>query len=347
MACVIGRYSSRVTWSALSSRRNALNLLRFGLASLVLVSHSWPLTGAGEDPAFGGRTLGSWCVAGFFCLSGYLIAGSRVRTTWWGYLWRRALRIFPGLWVAILITVFVFAPIASHFGGQGEWSWSDGGKYLAENALLWAQDQSIGESLSGAQYPDAWNGSLWTLFYEFAAYVVVGALLSFAVIRRFGTTVLLATWLLLCVTQPFIHEHIALALARHAVDLAPFFVAGSFFAMASGRLPLNGIGAVLALLLVVACLALDSANTGWLAMPYGYLLLWCGAALPIRAFHKDDPSYGMYVYAFPIQQLTEIFIRPSTPWIMIAVALPATFAVASLSWRIVEQPVMSLKRIVR
>jgi hypothetical protein len=61
----------------LDTRDNALNFVRLILAGLVVVSHTWPSGGLGPDPHFGDLNLGSWAVAGFFAISGYLVTGSR------------------------------------------------------------------------------------------------------------------------------------------------------------------------------------------------------------------------------------------------------------------------------
>jgi peptidoglycan/LPS O-acetylase OafA/YrhL len=61
-------------------RHNSLNALRLALATLVVVSHAWPLTGLEPEPGFGGANLGTWAVFGFFAISGFLITRSRLRT---------------------------------------------------------------------------------------------------------------------------------------------------------------------------------------------------------------------------------------------------------------------------
>jgi len=101
--------------AAASGRDNNFNLVRLAAATAVVVSHSFAL--ATGDPAAEplwstlGITLGGLAVVAFFMTSGYLVGGSLLSN---GQPIRfavaRALRIYPGLWVALLLTVFVLGP---------------------------------------------------------------------------------------------------------------------------------------------------------------------------------------------------------------------------------------------
>ena len=62
--------------SALDERGNALNLIRLVLASAVVVGHATPLGGFSPNVL---TEISSIAVNGFFVLSGFLIAGSRMR----------------------------------------------------------------------------------------------------------------------------------------------------------------------------------------------------------------------------------------------------------------------------
>jgi peptidoglycan/LPS O-acetylase OafA/YrhL len=58
---------------------------------------------------------------------------------------------------------------------------------------------------------------------------------------------------------------------------------------------------------------------------------------------KTDLSYGIYLYAFPIQQvIVALYLRgqngaPPTPARLFAIALPLSIAAAWLSWTFVEK----------
>ena len=93
------------------SRDNNFNLLRFVAASLVLLSHSYPLSLGPDTPeplvSSFGITLGGLAVDIFFITSGFLVAASLYSRSLVAYLWARFVRIYPALVVAVLFCVFV------------------------------------------------------------------------------------------------------------------------------------------------------------------------------------------------------------------------------------------------
>jgi peptidoglycan/LPS O-acetylase OafA/YrhL len=80
---------------------------------------------------------------------------------------------------------------------------------------------------------------------------------------------------------------------------------------------------------------------------YAYVLLWAACALP-RQLHRigrrHDYSYGVYIYAFPVQQIIAL-VGDGRIGIFVFVVLSAigTVACAALSWHLVERPAMALK----
>lgn len=159
---------------SLSTRDNALNLVRLLLAVAVIIGHAWILGGFGEGPFPG---LAGWAVNAFFAISGYLITGSRLRSGILKFLMNRVLRIFPAFWVVLVVTASVIAPLVSVVAGES-WLFGSATSYVVLNAGLYIFQWGIVDTLSTVPHPGAWNGSLWTLFYEFSAYLCAGALLS-------------------------------------------------------------------------------------------------------------------------------------------------------------------------
>jgi peptidoglycan/LPS O-acetylase OafA/YrhL len=101
-------------------KKNNFDTLRLLFATLVIYSHSFPVTRGSNitEPLYrftGGQvTFGMASVWSFFIISGFLITQSWVRSpNAFRFLRRRISRIFPGFVVATLLCAVIVHPIAS------------------------------------------------------------------------------------------------------------------------------------------------------------------------------------------------------------------------------------------
>jgi peptidoglycan/LPS O-acetylase OafA/YrhL len=339
--------------SRFDPRANAFNALRLFLAAMVVVQHA-ALTGGYQlaEPLY--VLFGELAVDGFFVISGFLLARSWLRRPLWGrYLWHRFVRIFPAFWVCLLVTAFVIAPLAAAVQGLS-WSafWSEPNGplgYVWRNSLLWIQQTAISSTPAGVPLPYEWNASLWTLYWEFLCYLVLLVLGVWGVLRR---TPYVVIWLagllwLVFVVQAF-HDDFdtwvntsftALVLPR----LGLMFLLGAAFFLFARYVPVSGVIAAAAGAFVIAALAgpYDFRLIG--ALPLAYLVLWFGVRAPIRWGLRHDLSYGLYIYAFPMQQIL-VIAGVSFGWIASAVlAVLMTLPLAAFSWFVVERPMLRRK----
>lgn len=333
-------------YERLDVRSNSLNFLRLLLAGLVIVSHAAPISGLSDEWRIGGISLGNIAVGGFFAISGYLITASRFSSPIAPYAWRRFLRIFPGYWACLAVVGLVFGALAGAV--RGGWTLQSGLGYLASNASMVRGGDAFTATLQGAPFPAAWNGSLWTLRYELLCYVAVGAAL---LIPRVFTKAFVFPLVFVLVSVASIPVHMSGigGSVRDIAFLVPFFAAGACLFRFSKWMPMNGkyaLGAV-ALLLAVVSLGLGHSLA---ALPLAYLCLWAGIALPDRFRRigkKNDVSYGVYLYGFPVQQMLVLIgaHHLGLP-LFILLSLVAVLPVAAASWFLVERPAMSLKGLV-
>ena len=123
--------------------------------------------------------------------------------------------------------------------------------------------------------------------------------------------------------------------------LAPFFFAGSLMALYAKRIPLNGYLGLAMLVLVPIGAELNLAP-GISALPAAYLVLLLGVVLPLqRVGAVNDISYGMYIYAFPLQQLmNELGANRLPVGVSLTIAVAATVPFAAASWFFVEKPML-------
>ena len=322
-----------------AGHRNALNAIRLLLAGLVIVTHTGSAPWDGEG-WIAGDTLGGWAVAGFFAISGYLVALSRSRTTLADYLRRRAVRIFPGYWFSLVVIAAVVAPLSAWWTGA-HWEFGSAAGYVARNATLVQVQPGIEQTLTQAPYPLVWNLSAWTLAYEFACYLILGVLLPRASGAR--AVVVSAALFGLCtlVSMPRFKPALpyeVFTLAR----LGTYFFAGALLLVLGGRVRWTPRIALASMLAIVA-LGWAGRLTWLGALPIAFLVLWLGRSLPTRLGSTHDVSYGVYLYGFPAQQLLTAY-GPWNQGAYFAAVLAMATGLAWISWLVIERPSMRWRR---
>lgn len=342
--------------SPLDPRRNSLNLIRLLLASVVLFAHSFFIIGLDtpSQPLLGGQHLGGWAVAGFFAISGYLITASRQRTGFADFLLLRIGRIFPAFIVCLLVTAFIFGPIAqliNHGTLTGYLrTGPTPGTYLFSNLFLEVRSFAIGDTLSSVPYPDAWNGSLWTLYYEFLCYLFVGVLLIWSRARTSVWPIAVAF-----LASVLLYANIELALSfvdgnpsfRLLSMLLPYFLGGALIRVLVPHVGLNWIPGSLSLILVIFGIEFGPIWTAQLLSPLlAYGLLWLSTVIrQPKWVAKNDISYGLYVYAFPVQQMLALLgLSFLDPYSFSAISFVLAALLATASWYFIERPALRRTR---
>lgn len=339
----------------LDPRRNGLNVVRLGLAVLVLHAHAYYISGRGEGPHIDGENFGGWAVFGFFVVSGYLITGSRWRNPLATYLVHRVARIFPAFVVCLVVMVVVVGPLG-YLWAHGTLSGylttaTTPANFLFSNAFLRVNAYDIAGTPTGVPYPGAWNGSLWTLYYEFLCYLIVGLLALLGFMRR-SVWGLVAAWALSVLAYAGWAHGVGTLLggnidAQFLAKLLPLFLGGALVERLRHRLPLHGAAAAGSVAVVAASVWLLDGWGAQLTAPFlAYALIWFGSVLPIPALlRQHDISYGIYIYAFPVQQLLVIVGAHTLPVLVYDLAaLAVTVPLAIGSWLLVERPAMRWAR---
>jgi peptidoglycan/LPS O-acetylase OafA/YrhL len=341
------------------ARRNNFDFLRFFLASLVLVSHSFPLLeGDNTNEALmvitrGQVTAGEVAVSGFFILSGFLIAQSWENSRTPGsYFKKRALRVYPGFLVAVLVSALVIGPLIASNPGE-YWRQFSPIRFLASALNL---ELRLPEVFTNLPHPGV-NGSLWSIRYEFCCYIGVAALGGIHALRnRSWTLAAFITALGLYAGQLYGNQTIpgsSLSFLFGYPDFWPrlgaSFLAGVVFYLYRDRIGHSFrlfVGSLAALGFFAAVYQLKALP---LALPvFGTYVLFYLAYLPNPWLHgfarRGDVSYGIYLYAFPIQQVLVRYCGGSLhPATLALLAFPVTGLCACLSWYLVEKRFMVKK----
>lgn len=337
----------------LDPRDNGLNLIRLVLAWSVLVSHAFPISGVGDGPGWKGENLGGWAVIGFFVVSGYLITGSRRSNGAGHYLINRVARIYPGFLVSLFVVAFVFAPweYAHQHGTLDKFLTTNETpfNFVFDNIMLDITNYGVAGGPTVTPYKGAWNGSLWTLWFEFMCYIVVGVLMTIPWARRnpLPTIALFAVSVAAWANKEALAPYWSGYHQNFLMKLLPYFMGGAIIAMLKRRLPLHWWAGVGSLVIAFAVVNFWPTWGGQLVSPlFAYGLLWLASVLPCPALIKEhDISYGVYVYAWPCTvaaYMLGLLHSGMVPYI--AGATLGTVVLATLSWLGVERPSMRLAR---
>jgi len=341
-----------------SDRDNNFNLIRFIAASMVIFYHAYPLTGTLGGPLNQfGLSLGHVAVDIFFVTSGFLITGSlMVRENMLAFIVARILRIYPALIVAVLFCVFVVGlyfttqPTASYLSNPGVYQFIKNNVLLIAGPLYWYLPGVFESNV----YKGAVNGSLWTLPFELYMYALLAFLGAFAFISPRMISRKTFTFLIVVIAAVSMFAYL-LNQVMHYTDSYDFIFTSRFTAMffAGGTLYLLRDRVLLSNRLFFACLitlTFFSSHPQIIMVLYSlmvaYLVIYL-AYVPsgwIRQFNRlGDYSYGVYIYAFPVQQMVAATIVGVGVTTMIAIAWPVTLILAMLSWHIIEKPMLGKK----
>lgn len=326
-----------------SLHANNFDAVRFAAATLVLYSHHHPLTGHEEPSFFALNTLGGLAVSIFFCLSGYLVTQSWFADPHpWRFAQRRILRIWPALTVVVLLSALVLGPLLTTLAAKPYFRHDSFHQYF-QNILL--QPAWFLPGVFETNTNTAINGSLWTIPLEVQCYIalilagLVGILAHTRTLIRFALLYLL--W------YTYFYRPELLGNIHYALEFGAYFVTGSFlFATRPHWQRRPWLWHLGALLIVLAAWHSGLRYLGAL-IGVSWLTVYLGQLrTPVlsRIGRYGDFSYGIYLYAFPVQQTVIYLWYPQTGfWLNMLIAFLLTLACAAISWHTIEKPALAFK----
>jgi peptidoglycan/LPS O-acetylase OafA/YrhL len=338
-------------------RENNFDFLRFSFALFVVISHSYPLSGSNIYNQWILRLtnnqieLSSLGLSGFFILSGYLIFQSLERSkNIIDFYWKRILRLFPGLFVVLVLTIllapFVYQSLIPYLSNREIYT------YIPRNLSLFKPQYNIDGIFKDNPYRNAINGSIWTLCYEFSFYVILSFLLVIINKRRLVSALLVASFIIMLViynsfgTQLNEIEKFGI-LGYYFINFGAFFIGGSFLAsLKIKNFKHKDFLLIITLIFLMIILYFNVYNIfKHVVLTILILLIGLKPLKYISSFGKmGDPSYGIYIYGFPIQQTLMYFFKLDLLELMFFSVL-ISIIFGYVSWYLIEEKALSYKKL--
>ena len=295
-------------------------------------------------------------VGTFFALSGFLVAGSALRTGSMGrFFANRSLRIFPALGVETLLSALILGPIVTEYSMWAYFTDYDFYRYFGNIfgfIYFWLPGVFLHLPL-----PRTVNGQLWTLPSEFYCYLIMLGLMATSLLKRRD----LLLWLGVAgmVTMVGLYQYNPAQFDPKSENMfAPWYIVVLFFIGALYFFHADKIPLKLWMFIVSAVAYWAIIFSNMFTPLSGLFLTYCMVYVGFMRFPwwdrlvKSDYSYGLFLYHFPIIQ-TYMFVLqshivqlslPKQMLLIFGLGLPTTLVFAALSWRFVEKPALSLRK---
>jgi peptidoglycan/LPS O-acetylase OafA/YrhL len=332
--------------------RNNFDLLRILAAAQVLVSHTVAHlaipkpTGWSLLEAFPGVPV-------FFVISGFLISASYERSSSvWSYYRNRALRIFPGMWCCVLVTILV----ASIFGFS----------FFNRQAIFWVLCQMVGAIytpgfLRGFGF-GSYNGSLWTIPIELQFYLALPVIYRMSRKATHQTLAIGVLWLVFTCVACFSYrvfaplgepenEPIGQKLLRYSfLPHIYMFLAGVLlqrlrvyeYRWIAGK-ALYWLGFYVACVYLLPASAVASVGNSLLMGVFVISAAYTAPGVAKRLLRGNDISYGVYIYhGLLINIFVELGLLGRGFYLFVLAGLACVMAY--LSWIGVERPFLRKKQ---
>ena len=336
-----------------TDHHNNLTALRWFAACLVLYGHAFVFLGLPEPLFLQWVPMGPLGVYIFFAISGYLVAQSWQRDpSVPRFLAKRALRIFPGLLVCTLLSVLVLGPWLTTLDMATYWRNEHTRGYFTNVALY--MTYHLPGVFAQNKLPHAVNGSLWSLPVEFFMYLLLAFL---GLVGTWFQNQKWGNWLTALTTLSFMLL-VALwalpsteALVVYRTDLRQIPLCGVYFMVGVCLFQFNvakyfNLSNVVLAVVAWLCLGRQPqlfAMASWVVLPFVVLAFGLAQHAWLSKWHSRDYSYGIYIYAFPVQQTLASFWPQMPLHTYLLSTLVITVALAATSWHFVEKPALKLK----
>jgi peptidoglycan/LPS O-acetylase OafA/YrhL len=333
----------------LSRRQDNFLLLRIIAALLVIYGHSFGIAPHGTAREIfassgWGTYSGDIAVDMFFVISGFMVTGSYIRQPdLIEFMKARILRIVPGFLVCLIVLAFVIGPVVSSLSVHDYFSDGSATSYVTKN-MRFSSDMRF--QLPGVFETNAIkgvvNGSLWTLPAEFRMYVFVAVLGAVGILAR-------RPLILVAIVVVFAGGLLApynLPLHPSWLRLAAFFSLGIAIFAYKDVITISHEGFAAIAFAAFLCRGLE-IQPFIFGLALTYFCFWFAYLVKLpQADRFGDPSYAIYLWGWPLQQLLAQAFPNSASLVNFAAAGFLAILAGYLSWFLVEKPCLRLRHVI-
>ncbi|WP_316817963.1 acyltransferase [Pedobacter nyackensis] len=301
----------------------------------------------------------------FFTVSGFLIFASfeKNHKAVKEYFFNRVVRLYPALWVCLLITIFLL--LEAYSGNIKD-------LVLSRTFYLWILEQLTFFQFHTPDLLRFWgvgtpNGSLWTIAVEVQFYCLVPLLYYFLAKANIKRTILICGIFVISIFCNYyfgILNHESLIHKLATVSIFPYlycFMFGVVAYLKWEKIKTYFVGKFIIWLIIYLIYINFAGNflniqlvSYFISSPFHIItnvLLSCLTLSAVFSYPKlsnsfikeNDLSYGIYIYHMLV---INVFVQNrfiKEPYYVVFVFL-IVMSLAMLSWKFVEQPILKLKK---
>jgi peptidoglycan/LPS O-acetylase OafA/YrhL len=249
--------------------------------------------------------------------------------------------------VVVILSIIILGPIVTSLSVDKYFMSRDTWLYLS-NIFLYARF-SLPGVFTDNFYPNVVNGSLWSLTIEFIMYLL---LLVLAIYSKNTKYLFILITLVFCIIRVTIIDKIDRNIVVYGADIRQIFICGVYFmvGICFERYRIDKYFNIYSFCIIfIVWYSLSNFQNlffiaSFFCLPFLCLAFGASNWLLLSIFSKNDYSYGIYIYAFPIQQLVSYYFDGISfiSYLLLTICIIIIFAV--LSWHLVEKPFLLLKQ---
>lgn len=334
------------------THQNQFDKIRILAALIVIFSHHYPLTGHRAPMWLENHWL-HWSVTGgvgvmvFFCISGYLVTISWYREPkFTPFLWKRILRLWPGMLGSIICSIFIFGLIFNSLPVGDYLRNPSTREFFQANITLFRNYPFLPGAFTSNPIPQVANGVYWTIPIEFTCYLILAGLGLIGLLHRpllIKGLLILYIIAFLCLANADITGQI-----HHWIEYPAFFAAGALIALHKEWFAKHSKNILLVatpLLVATYFLTPYTATPRFLLLPILVIFLGNLPAKDNWFTRLGDPSYGIYLYGYPIAQSVVALWPDMSFWASLFTTFTLATGAGYASWLLLESRALRWKSI--